>query len=284
MADQRRITLVCFGLVGTLLADEGLLDLAFGEAIATQGVVSGTSAFARCMAQVHRARGQAPADVLGSLFPENLAKVQAAQLAFERSLAAAVARTAVAPVTGAREVLAGLAATGCRICVMTILPRRELTSMLQASGLRDLVSVALTADDVPRGCPSPDLALAAMLRVGVGDVRELAVVHGTAAGVECGRRAGARFVAGVLTGPHPVARLRASGATHILGSVADLPRALARWASDAGAGAGPAGEGTRHSPAGEGARPGPAAEAPSPAVISVPPQVRLEQLRPGRPA
>jgi phosphoglycolate phosphatase len=246
------ITLACFGLVGTLVTDAGIVELAFAEAIATQGVVSGTSAFARSMAQVHRARGQPPAAVLGGLFPDNEPKAQAALLTFERSLAAAADRTVPAAIPGAQEVLTGLAESGCRLCVMTNMPRRELTTMLRAVGWRDLINVALTADDVPRGCPSPDLALAAMLRVGVGDVREVAVVQPTAAGVECGRRAGARIVAGVLTGVHPAARLRAAGATHVIDSVADLPGVLASI------------------------DPGPS-KAPDPATISIPPQVSLER-------
>jgi phosphoglycolate phosphatase len=245
------ITLACFGLVGTLVTDAGIVELAFAEAIATQGVVSGTSAFARSMAQVHRARGRPPADVLRGLFPDNEPKAQAALLTFERSLAAAADRTEPTAIPGAQEVLTGLAESGCRLCVMTNMPRRELTAMLRALGWRDLINVVLTADDVPRGCPSPDIALAAMLRVGVGDVREVAVVQPTAAGVECGRRAGARIVAGVLTGVHPAARLRSAGATHVIDSVADLPGVLA--SSEAGA--------TR---------------APDPATISIPPQVSLE--------
>lgn len=227
MTDIPGITLACFGLVGTLVADDGAIELAFAEAIATQGVVSGTSAFARSMAAVHRARGQAPADVLRAVFPDNLARAQAAQLAFDRSLAGAVGRRVVSVVPGAHEVLAGLAESGCRICVLTMMPRRELTSLLQASGLRDVVSVALCAEDVPRGCPFPDLALAAMLRTGVGEVGETAMVHGTAAGVECGRRAGASLVVGVLTGPHPAARLHSAGATHVIKTIADLPGVLA---------------------------------------------------------
>jgi phosphoglycolate phosphatase len=262
------ITLACFGLVGTLVTDDGLIERAFAEAIATQGVVSGTGAFARCMAQVHRARGQSPADILSALFPENLARAQAAELAFERSLADAFGRTVATLVPGAREVLVGLAEDGCRICVLTSLPRRELTVMLQAADWRDLITAALTVDDVPRGFPSPDLALAAMLRLGVGGVREVAVVHATAAGVECGRRAGVRVVAGVLTGPHPAARLRAAGATHVLGSIADLPDVLAAvGGAGSGSGAGEGADGT--------ARTGRPAGTHGPQIVNVPPQVPL---------
>jgi len=227
MTDAPRITLACFGLFGTLVTDPGVIEVAYAEAIATQGIVTGTSAFARAMAQVHRSRGEPPGEVMAQVFPDNLARGQAAGLAFERSLAGAIERTAATPIPGAHEVLAGLAEAGIRICVLTILPRRQLTATLRAVGWHDLVTVALTADDVPRGCPFPDLALAAMLRVGVGDVRELLMVHGTAPGLECGRRAGAQAVVGVLTGPHPEARLAAAGATHVISSVAGLPGVLA---------------------------------------------------------
>ena len=41
-----------------------------------------------------------------------------------------------------------------------------------------------------------------------------------------GRRSGAGIVAGVLTGPHSAARLRAAGATNIMRSVTDLPELI----------------------------------------------------------
>jgi phosphoglycolate phosphatase-like HAD superfamily hydrolase len=44
--------------------------------------------------------------------------------------------------------------------------------------------------------------------------------------VKAGRRAGAGVVAGLLTGTVPDGRLRRAGASHILGSVADLPDLL----------------------------------------------------------
>ena len=59
--------------------------------------------------------------------------------------------------------------------------------------------------------PAPDLVLTAMMRTGTGAVQDVAVVHGTGAGVEAGRRSGAGVVAGVLTGPasaRPAARGR----------------------------------------------------------------------------
>jgi phosphonatase-like hydrolase len=228
------IKLACCGLIGTVVPDEGLIERCFAEAIATQGVVSGTSAFARRMAQVHQARGQAPGDVLRVLFPDNEARAQAAQLAFDRALGDAIRRVVIQPVPGAVQVLDQLRDGGCQVAVLTSLPRRVTDAIIDAAGLRQSIDTSLSAQDVSRGFPAPDLVLTAVLQTGTEAVADVAVIHGTGAGVDSGRRSGANIVAGVLTGPHSAARLRASGATHILGSIADLPALL-----PAGDGAGP---------------------------------------------
>jgi phosphoglycolate phosphatase len=273
VTDKPGITLACCGLLGTLVTDGGLIERSFAEAIATQGVVSGTSAFARRMAQVHHARGLAPGDVLSSLFPDNEARAQAAQLAFDRALTDAIRRAVIQPVPGAHDVLDQLGATGRRICVMTSLPRRALDMVIDAAGLRRRFDVALSCEDVPRGFPAPDLVLTAIIRSGTGAVGEVAVVHSTGAGVESGRRSGASIVAGVLTGPHPAARLRASGATHILRSVADLPSLV--LAADGSGGVSSAGEAFGGLESGLFTQPGPAPT--NPASVNVPAQLPLER-------
>jgi phosphoglycolate phosphatase len=220
-------TLVCLGLIGTTVVDDGTLELAYAEAIATQGIVTGTGAYARSMAQVHRSRGKIVGDVLGELFPGNEARAQAAHLAFNRSFSGAVGRAGVRAVPGAAETLAELAQAGYRICLISSLAQRQLADFLSLLGWRDRIDLAFGADDVPRGYPWPDPVLAAMLRLGVADVQETVAVQSTESGVLAGRRAGAGVVAGVLTGAHPAAKLRAAGATHVLASVADLPAVLA---------------------------------------------------------
>lgn len=229
------VSLVCCALIGTLVEDDGLIERSFAEAIATQGVISGTSSFARRMSQVHRARGRSPGDVLRVLFPDNEPRAQAAELAFDRALPDALSRSVIKPVPGAVEALADLRAVGARICVLTVFPRRVLDLVLDASDLLAHVDLVLCREDAPRGFPAPDLALTAAVRAGVGAVQDLAMVDATGAGMECGRRAGAGLIAGVLTGPHSPARLRAAGAMHVLASIADLPALLARLHPVAGA-------------------------------------------------
>jgi beta-phosphoglucomutase-like phosphatase (HAD superfamily) len=85
----------------------------------------------------------------------------------------------------------------------------------------------LCADDVARGFPWPDLVLTAILRLGIGDVRDVAVVTASESGVLSARRAGARLVIGVLSDVHDGRRLRRAGATHLLADLGELPDLVA---------------------------------------------------------
>ena len=217
------VTLVCCGFVGTVVNDSGMIDRAFAEAIATQGVVPGTAAYARCMALVHQTRGQAAADVLQLLFPDSAVRGQAAHMVFDRACLDAIARTAPTPIPGADAAIDQLVAAGIRVCLISGFSRRVLTAMLDALGWWDRVDLAIGPDDVQRGLPWPDLVLHAMLQAGVTDVRETAVAQSTESGVLSGFRSGAGIVAGILTGPHTGDRLARAGATHLLPSIAEFP-------------------------------------------------------------
>ena len=69
--------------------------------------------------------------------------------------------------------------------------------------------------------------LAAMLRLGVADVREAAYAGSTASGIRYGKHTGARIVAGVLTGGHTRERLQTAGATDFISDISEFPGLLA---------------------------------------------------------
>lgn len=227
VSSPAHVSLVCCELIGTMVGDgsgqESMIERAFSEALATQGVVPGTSAYARCMAEVSRARGRSAIDVLGSLFPDNQARAQAASLAFDRACHTALDRGRLTALPGAEQAIDKITGSGIRLCLISSLSRRMLQAILDTLGWRKRADLVLCPDDAPRGFPWPDLVLTAMLRLGIGDVREAAVASGTENGLIAGHRAGAGIVAGVLTGAHTPARLRRAGATHLIESVADLP-------------------------------------------------------------
>jgi phosphonatase-like hydrolase len=220
------VTLLCCGLLGVTADDGGILERAFTEAFATQGIVPGTAAYARSMVHVHQTRGMSTVDVFRALFPDAPGRAEAATLAFDRSYRLAVDRSGLAPMPRAAEALQEIRDSGVRVCFITGLSRGLLGLVLDTLGWWRQVDLVLCPEDAPRGYPWPDPMLCAMLRLGVTDVRETAYAGGTESGILCGRRAGAAIVAGILTGGHTRDRLHRAGATHLLGSFAELPGVL----------------------------------------------------------
>jgi phosphoglycolate phosphatase len=227
VSDTSPVSLVCCDVVGAATVDGNVLERAFAEAIATQGMVTGTAAYVRSMVQFDRTRGWSPVDVMHSLFPGDEIRAQAASLAFERSFHAAVDRFGALPLPGANDAMDKLAAAGTRLCLMSCLSRPALSLIVERLGWWQRADLLLCADDVTRCFPCPDLILTAILRLGIGDVRDVAVVTASESGVLSARRAGARLVVGMLSGVHDAARLRRAGATHLLSDIGDLPDLVA---------------------------------------------------------
>jgi phosphoglycolate phosphatase len=230
VSDASPVSLVCWDVVGAAAADGSIMERAFAEAIATQGVVVGTAAYVRSMVQFDRTRGWPPADVMRNLFPEDEIRAQVANLAFERSFRAAADRFGVLPLPGANEALAKLSAAGIKICLMSSLSRPALNLIMERLDWEQRADLVLCADDVARGFPWPDLILTAVLRLGIGDVRDVVVVTASEGGALSARRARARSVVGVLSDVDDGGRLRRAGATHLLADVGELPDLVASQA------------------------------------------------------
>jgi phosphoglycolate phosphatase len=219
------VSLVCCDLAGTIVSDGSVLERAFAEAIATQGVVPGTAAYARSMVVVDRSRGRPPRDVMHTLFADDAAQAQAAYLAFERSYRTVVDRFGVSTVPGAHDALAKLSGAHRQVCVITGFSRPTARLALERAGLSRAADLTLCLDDAPRGFPWPDLVLTAVLRLGIDDVASVAVAGGSENVITAGRRAGAGTLIGI-PGDRPAQRLRAAGATALVNSIAELPALL----------------------------------------------------------
>ncbi|MEV4110072.1 HAD-IA family hydrolase [Nonomuraea sp. NPDC049695] len=224
MSDVVPIKLVCLDLAGTTVGDIAMVERAFAEAIATQGIVPGTGAYARAMVHVHRSRGCPKIDVFRGIFPGNEAQAQAANLTFERSYEGTLERAGLEPMPGALEALDKLRGTGIKLALITGFSRTTLSRVLSVLGWHDKIDLAISPEDAGgRGRPWPDMILHAVLRLGVEDVRHVAVIGDSESDMLCGKRAGASIVAGVMTGVHSRERLLKGGATHILDSIVDFP-------------------------------------------------------------
>ena len=128
---------------------------------------------------------------------------------------------------GADAVIRGLRARGIKVALTTGFDRDIATLLLSIIGwTRHTIDVIVCGDDVPNGRPAPDMILMAMKLTGIEDPSRVANVGDTTLDLESAARAGVYWNVGVLTGAHTRDALERAPHTHIIESVADLPRVL----------------------------------------------------------
>jgi phosphoglycolate phosphatase len=223
-----RISVVCLDMAGTTVRDGGTVRAAFTGAIAAFNLPA--PEFDDAMRYVRSTMGQSKIEVFRHILGSEEA-AQAANAAFEKHYAAAVSAGEVKAMPGAEELFAACRAAGIRVCLATGFSPATRDAIIAALGWADKVDLLLSPADAGRGRPWPDMPLTALMRLGGGSVRELAVAGDTRSDVESGLRAGAGLVAGVLSGDTARAELEAvpaglPGTPLILDSVADLPAHL----------------------------------------------------------
>ena len=215
------IQLAAIDLAGTLVRDDGAVESAFADAL--RAVEGGDGSLdGHALDVVRRTMGRSKI----SVFRELLGDEQLAQLAnseFEAAYARRIEAGQTTALDGAGDALHALRSAGVRVAVTTGFSETTRDLLLESLGWASIVDLALSPTDELRGRPGPDLVLAAVIRLRVDDVRQVAVVGDTSNDLIAGSRAGAGIVAGVLTGAHGRAGLEAAPHTHILDSIAELP-------------------------------------------------------------
>jgi phosphoglycolate phosphatase len=220
-----RWQLACLDMAGTTVRDEGLVTQAFAVAIAGEGLVPGSPGHDRALTIVRKTMGQSKIDVFRLLFGDE-SRAAATNAVFEEAYADLVADGLVKPIPGAAETVHLLRGNGIKVALTTGFARSTQQAILDTLGWRDLADLALCPSDVGRGRPYPDLVLGAATRLGVTDLSTVAVAGDTPADITSGLRAGAGLCAGVLTGATDRQALVAAGATHVIGSIGELPGLL----------------------------------------------------------
>ncbi|HZG03842.1 MAG TPA: HAD family phosphatase [Streptomyces sp.] len=105
-----------------------------------------------------------------------------------------LARTSATVFPGMRALVERLHASGCPMAVASGSSRAAIDAVLGGAGLDALLPVRVSAEEVGRGKPEPDVFLEAARRLGVEPAR-CAVVEDAPPGAEAARRAGMRCIA-----------------------------------------------------------------------------------------
>lgn len=215
------IELVCLDMAGTTVADDGVVEKAFTAAAGEVGLTG--SRFDDAMAVVRETMGQSKIEVFRRILGDEAA-AQQGNAAFERAYGELLDTVAALP--GAVDVLHVLRARGRKVCLTTGFAPVTRDALIAHLAWAPLVNLALSPADAGRGRPFPDMIQLAARRLGVTDPSAVAVAGDTPSDVAAGLAAGASIVAGVLTGTGTREELAAAGATHVLGTIADLPPLL----------------------------------------------------------
>lgn len=128
------------------------------------------------------------------------------------------------PIEGAVDALLSLKRASVKLALTTGFTRDVLDLLVKRLKWEEMFDVTLSGDDVPAGRPAPFMIYRAMIELDVADVRQVAVVGDTPLDLQSGVNAQAGWVIGVLSGAHALDTLGTTPHTHLLQSVADLPR------------------------------------------------------------
>lgn len=219
------IELVVLDMAGTTVRDDGVVEQAFQRASERTGVAD-RMPWDAALQHVRDTMGQSKIEVFLHLSGGDRSLAMRATAAFETAYDELIAEQGAEQIPGARESIEQLRDAGLKVALTTGFAPVTRDALIDALGWRELVDVALSPLDAGRGRPHPDLVLTALLRTGVSSVHAVAVAGDTTSDVQSGRRAGAGFVAGVLSGAHDRAALSGAGADAVLETVADLHRVL----------------------------------------------------------
>ncbi|MGW5106777.1 phosphonatase-like hydrolase [Nocardia sp. NPDC004123] len=221
---DKQIELAVLDMAGTTVADDGLVERAFEAAITAAGVPAEGPEREAARTFVRDTMGQSKIRCFRTLLGDE-DRAQLANRAFEAAYAE-FAEAGVNPIPGAAEAISALRAAGIKVALTTGFSRETQDRLLNALGWNDIADLALVPSDAGRGRPYPDMVLTAVLRLQADAVDRVAVLGDTSSDIATGLAAGARIVAGTLTGAHTEEQLRAAGATHVVPSVTEFAQLL----------------------------------------------------------
>jgi beta-phosphoglucomutase len=201
---------VLWDLDGTLIDSRELHWLAWREALRAEAFILTPDQFARDF-------GRRNDEILRGHFGDDLPANEIDRIATTKEVyyRRLVGERGIELLPGARHWLERLAAEGWRQTLATSAPRANVEAIVAALALETLLAAFVSAEDVERGKPDPQVFLAAAAKAGAPPWRCI-VVEDAPAGVEGGRRAGMRTI-GVLT-THA-----ALDADVVVRSLSDLP-------------------------------------------------------------
>jgi phosphonatase-like hydrolase len=217
--------LVVSDFAGTTMKEEGAVLVAYRLALTEfdipfteEDLAARRGASKRAVFQELAARVKAP-DEANAIAGQALA-------IFEDALKREYESGPVKEVEGAGAAVAALRKAGVKVALTSGFERGVVDLLVQRLGWADLFDRVYASDDAPAGRPAPYLIYRAMTDLRVYDVGRVCVVGDTPLDLQAASNARAGWIVGVLSGAHGLETLGATPHTHLLPSIAGLPKVL----------------------------------------------------------
>jgi HAD superfamily hydrolase (TIGR01509 family) len=183
-------------LDGTLIDSEEFHWISWRDTMANEGIPITREQFLASFGQ--RDDSIIPQWLGVASTPEHVEKIASAKEELYRDL---IRRHGMKPLPGVRTWLHRLHEDGWLQAIASAAPRPNIDVVLEALSASHLFESIVSADDVHRGKPDPEVYLIAASRLGAPPARSI-VVEDAAAGVEGARRAGMRSIGVSRNGKH----------------------------------------------------------------------------------
>lgn len=217
------VRLVVLDMAGTTVAGSNDVPQAFEQAFRQEGLSLPEAAIPGIRG---RSKKEAIRELVDRLAPKSEDPEGLTERIFVRFRLALKARysESATAVPGAADTMRWLRAHGVAVILTTGFDRGLTEGIVRHLGWgSEVVDAVVSADDVRRGRPEPDLVLRAMDIANVADPSQVVVVGDTCADLEAASRAGVAHVVGVLSGAHTREQLSGQPHSALLESIADLP-------------------------------------------------------------
>ncbi len=179
---------VLWDMDGTLIDSEEFHWISWRDTLANEGIVITREQFLSSFGQ--RNDSIIPQWLGSAATPERIAKIGNAKEIRYREL---VHREGISPLPGVADWVHRLHDQGWLQAVASAAPRANIDAILGALSATHIFQAMVSAEDVHRGKPDPEVYLVAASRVGVAPERCI-VVEDAVAGIEGARRAGMRSI------------------------------------------------------------------------------------------
>jgi phosphonatase-like hydrolase len=228
-ANTSAVRLVVLDVGGTIIQDRGDVPIALRKAFGNHGLEVDA-------AEIVAWRGASKRDMvrhfvdLRTKSDVDRAAVNQAKLsdAIYRDFSAQLdaAYNTAQPIDGVEEAFIQMRKAGLLLATTSGFDRELTASMFRRLKWQEFFVASISGQDVALGRPAPFMIFHAMEAARITNVGQVVAVGDTPLDLQSGNNAGVRGVVGVLTGAGTAEALRKERYTHILDSVASLPKLL----------------------------------------------------------